>query len=128
MVFKKAPRRRRFASIRRRIRRKRGPIPILPVLGGVVAPMAIALQKSNFVADVQTDPMKAISGLVDQIGQRYTGFSFLYSEANPGFHSEWIIPTYTGLAAGYAGHMIANKLGVNRQIAKVPFVGKHIQL
>jgi len=66
--------------------------------------------------------------MVDQIGQRYTGFSLIYSDQYPGFHSDWVIPTYAGLAAGYAGHLIANKTGVNRQIAKVPFVGKYVQL
>lgn len=94
-------------------------------MGGLVAPMATALQKSNFFADIQTDPMKATTGLIDQVFQRYTGFSPLYGY---GWQMQPLIETYGGLFAGMAGHMIANKLGVNKQFRKIPVVGKYVQL
>jgi hypothetical protein len=122
-MAKKQSRRRRFTRFRRR--HVKAPIAILPLLGGVVAPMVVAIQKSNFISDVQSDPMKAVSGLADQICQRYTGFSPLYGQT---WSMQPMIETYTGLLAGVAGHMLANKFGVNRTMKRVPFIGKYIQL
>lgn len=131
---KMSKRRSRFARARRRysprryarrFRKGKSPMPILPLLGGVVAPLMSAVQGSNFMHDIQTNPTAAISGLIDQIGQKYTGYSFLYGY---GFDINRVIPTYTGLFAGLAGHMLANKLGVNRYMKKVPIVGKWVQL
>lgn len=121
------PRRRRYSIPRRyrRFRRKSHAIPVLPVLTGVVAPMLIAVQKSNFLTDVQTDPMKASTGLIDQICQRYTGLSPLYG--NP-FNAGFLFETYGGLAAGIFGHMLANKFGVNKSMKKIPFLGKYVEL
>lgn len=113
--------RRRF----RRFRKGKAPIPVLPMIGGVVAPVAISLQKSNFLTDIQSDPMKATTGLIDQLCQRYTGLSPLYG--NP-WSLQPVIETYTGLFAGIVGHKLANKFGINRYMKRVPFLGKYIQL
>ncbi len=107
---------------RRTVRR----IALLPTIGGLVAPMMTAVQKSNFVNDVQTDPMKAVTGLLDQIGQRYTGFSLFGFEQ--GFHPEHIIPTYAGLAMGVVGSKLATMSGVNRTMRQIPYIGKRIKL
>jgi len=59
--------------------------------------------------------------------ENFTGFGIKGPQAGQ-FFPQRVITTYAELAAGTAGHMLANKFGVNRQIAKVPFLGKHIQL
>jgi hypothetical protein len=107
-------------------RRKKPPIAVLPLLGGVVAPAMISLEKSNFWNDVQTDPTKAIMGFIDQMGQRYTGFSFMGKYE--GFQASQMIPTYTGLIVGMIGSKIATKTGVNRQIKRLPIIGGKIKL
>lgn len=125
MAKKKTRRRRRsvFKKIRRRVPKR---IPLLPTIGGLVAPMLTAVQKSNFISDIQSDPLKAIIGLTDQIGQRYTGFSMFGFEQ--GFHPEHVIPTYLGLGLGVVGSKLATMSGVNRTIGMIPYIGKKIKL
>jgi hypothetical protein len=99
-------------------------IPLLPLMGGVIAPMAGAIQDTDFINGVQANPATALYNLADNISQRYCGYSF----QNNAFNMGGMIPTYTGLIAGLIGHKLASKFGVNRAIKKVPFVGRYIQL
>jgi len=122
---------RRYAPKRyaRRFRRGKAPLPLLPIIGGVVAPMADAVSRVGGIDAFTSNPIEAITGLIDQIGQKYTGFSpFAAKYGHESFNIGWAIPTYTGLFAGIAGHMIANKLGVNRYMKKIPLIGKYVQL
>ena len=114
----------------RRFKRGKAPIPLLPVMGGVVAPMLGAFNSVGGMSTLSSNPSEFALGMVDQICQRYTGFAPLAEHwgRKPEFNISWMIPTYTGLFAGLAGHMIANKLGVNRQFKRIPIVGKYAQL
>jgi len=128
---KKAPRRARryYRAIRRRTKNKK--IALLPLFGGVVYPVMDSLSKSNFIHDVQQPGgmMNATKGLVDQLGQHYTGFSiFPELGAQTSFQPMEAVKTYGALGAGVVGHMLANKFGVNRQIKRVPFIGNKIEL
>ena len=102
------------------------PIKVLPLIRGFIAPVLKSVQKSNFINDVQTDPVKAFTGLIDQIGIRYTGISMMGN--HEGIDTGQVIPTYVGLFAGVVGSKIATKFGVNRQVKRLPFIGGKFEL
>jgi hypothetical protein len=84
-----------------------------------------SFERAGGIGSLTADPIGFGKGFVDQIGQHYTGYSFL---SGGGMNTAYLFNTYGGLIAGYAGHMIANKLGVNRYMKKIPMVGKWVQL
>ena len=113
----------------RRFRRGKAPLPILPILGGVVAPMIDSFERAGGMNDLQSDPVKFGKGFIDQIGQHYMGYSIFPDVSGvTGLNTQYLFNTYGGLLAGVIGHMVANKLGVNRYMKKVPLIGKYIQL
>ena len=128
----KMTKRSRAARLRARYRRgrwrspKKAPLPLLPLIGGVIAPMLDAAKECNFVAQIQSDPLNAVTDMVDQISQHYIGFSTKGSFV--GFNSKYMIQTYGGLVAGIVGHYVANKFGINRAMKRIPLVGKYIAL
>jgi len=102
---------------------------MLPLLGGVVAPMMDSFERAGGMSQLQSDPMKFGTGFVDQIGQHYMGLSIFPGQSGVrGLNTAYLFNTYSGLLAGIAGHMLANKLGVNRQMRRVPVIGKWVQL
>ena len=130
-------RKRRFGKIRRysprrqyrRFRKGKAPIPILPLLGGVVAPMSASFNGAGGMEALKNDPMKFGPGFVDQVMQHYTGISLFPEVSGVRYwNTAYLFNTYAGLFSGIAGHMIAQKLGVNRQIRKIPLVGKYVSL
>lgn len=102
-------------------------------MGGIVYPVMDSVAKANFIHDIQQEgteaKINAVKGLVDQLGQHYTGFS-VFPELGAGnsFQPMEAVKTYGALAAGVLGHMACNKFGVNREIEKIPFIGKKISL
>jgi hypothetical protein len=123
--FKKrrsSPRRFRFRKAR-----KDKSIPILPLIGGFVAPMIDSAYRSNLVND-PANP-SAWKGMIDQISQHYTGFApFPEMGGGTGFHWDIVAQTYGGLLMGIVGHKLASKFGVNRSIHKIPVIGKYLSL
>jgi hypothetical protein len=119
-------RRRSYPSRRyRAFRRGKAPIAVLPLLTGVVAPIAIAMKREgDFLYNFKVDPTGATLGLVNQIVRQYTGFGLR------GEPFDYMLPltTYAGLGAGVVGHKLANKFGINAQMKKIPLVGKFVQL
>ena len=103
-------------------------MPILPIIGGVVAPMLDAAKECNFVTQIQTDPVNAFTDLIDQISQHYIGISTQGSFGSAQFNPKYLWQTYGGLAAGIAGHWVAQKTGVNRYMKRIPMIGKYIAL
>jgi hypothetical protein len=104
-------------------------MPILPILGGVVAPMVQSFNYAGGVGLLQSDPVGLGRGMLDQIGQRYMGISIFPDMSGvKGFQINPVIETYGGLFAGIFGHMIASKFGVNRYMKKIPLIGKWVSL
>ncbi len=115
----------------RRFRRGKQPLPLLPILGGVVAPAVQSMNVAGGLAYFQQNPMDFMTNFLDQMGQRYTGFALLRPN-NPDnttpFNISLLAQTYGGLIAGVVGHKLATKFGVNRQMRRIPFLGKYIEL
>lgn len=61
------------------------------------------------------------------MSMNFTGFSMKGPDAGT-FYPQQLVNTYVPIIVGYLGHKIANRLGVNRQFKKIPFVGKYAQL
>jgi hypothetical protein len=98
-------------------------------MGGLVAPVMQSFDAAGGVSGLTSNPALTAQATLDQIGQKYTGYSFFPQLSNTtGWHPEFMIGTYGGLIAGVIGHMIANKLGVNRYMKRIPLVGKWVQL
>jgi hypothetical protein len=99
-------------------------------MGGVIAPMFSAISTAGITAEnFGSNPILQGKAVLDQIGQRYMGYSiFPELSGTHGFNGQYLLETYGGLMAGVVGHMLANKFGVNRNIAKILIVGKYIQL
>jgi len=103
----------RFA---RRVRRHRSKtIPILPLVGlaaGMAKPVQVAMSGDYM-------------GALAETGARYTGYNFQSGQFDLMYA---LMNGYLPFVAGCAGHMIAQRLGVNRTISRIPFVGKYISL
>jgi hypothetical protein len=54
----------------------------------------------------------------------FTGYDMRTGTWNSGAPTK----TYSMLIAGYVGHMIANKIGANRAMGKIPLIGKYVKL
>jgi hypothetical protein len=99
------------------------------LLGGVVAPIAQSFEAVGGLNTLQTDPYHFMTDMVDQVAQRYTGFSVFPDRSGArGFNFNYVMQTYGGLAAGLFGHWIANRSGINRMMKKVPMIGKYLAL
>lgn len=106
---------RRYFPKRSRRRSKNTRIPILPMVGlasGMIPSAGLAMQ-GNY------------SSALAELGARYAGYNFENKIFNPQYA---LINGWLPFIAGVAGHMVASKLGVNRAIAKVPMIGKWVEL
>ena len=108
-------RRRRTASKPRTRRAKDKRVPILPLLG-VGAAMSKPIENAvngNYV------------GAAAEAGARLVGYNFQSKKVDIGyaFWNGWL-----PIVLGAVGSKVATKLGVNRTLKKVPFVGKYIKL
>jgi len=120
--------RRFYPRLRRR--RIKGPMPILPILGGVVGPLASAFADADVMGKLNANqPVEALKAIANEVSLRYCGYQpFVGYQTSPGWRFDKLIPTYTGLAAGIVGHYIASKFGVNRYMKRIPLVGKWVAL
>lgn len=123
MAKRHAIRRRFRRPTFRRFHRKSKRVPILPTLA-VVIPAAQMIQNAGglqgFITTATQDPM----WVGKQLAYNYIGYD-VDAHAFDGNKVIQNVLMYGGLMGG---HMIANKFGVNRQIGKIPFVGKYIEL
>jgi hypothetical protein len=131
------PKHRRLRRIRsyphrryRAFRRGKAPISLLTALpivnSAVIQPIfgdgnqiGGALQRYN-AGDMQG----AIKEFADVVSINFTGYK-------PSDGSWWfnkVAQTYGGIILGYAGSKIADKVGANRMMRRVPLVGKYIKL
>lgn len=121
---------RRFGkAVRRRLAGKK--IAILPVTAGVIVPFADSFFKAGVMGKIQAgQPDQAAIAFADQLMQHYTGFKpFNTFEGQGGtWHFEPVIQTYGGLVAGYIGHVLANKFGINKAMNRIPLIGKYFSL
>jgi hypothetical protein len=123
MAKRKAKRRfSRLRSSRRFRKHSKARLPILPLVS--LAPPAL-----NFVNWVK-DPLQAGNFQ----GAAYNGaYSLLKDFAGYDLNEgKWtggnMLSTYAALLAGYFGHRIASKFGVNRMMHKIPLVGRYLEL
>ena len=132
--FKKRSRFRRYSPRNRyrRFRRGKAPIPILPVMavanGLLIKPLfgdAQMYGALNLVKDGHTD--LAVKEFIDIVGINFLGTKLSDPTPNPVW-TQKMIENYTTIALGVAGHMVAQKLGINKHIRKIPMVGKYVSL
>lgn len=119
-------RRRRYSRLGHYRIRHKAPLPLAPVIGGVVAPMVGAFEDAGGLPALQSSPMDFGKGMLKEIGLRYVGIDLMNTQA--GFTFDKVIPTYTGLIAGVVAHKIANKAGVNRYMKRLPFIGGKVAI
>ncbi|MCJ7767046.1 hypothetical protein MUP79_01460 [Candidatus Bathyarchaeota archaeon] len=128
-------RRRRYAmagrprrSFRRSFASKR--IPLLPVVVGLGTTIVPAVfgggGYSGALPLAQAgDFAGAIREFMDVLSIQTTGYK-------PSDGSNWGLAkpaaTWTAVGLSLLGHWAANKFGLNRSIAKIPFVGKYISI
>lgn len=119
MAKRKAKRRRYRRAKPYKRRRKSKKIPILPV-AGAIAPMAIAIKNSGGIRGITSDPQKALFNIVYE----YSGLSM-----DAGRWDSSVLLRNVGIWVGTAvGHKVANALGVNRALGKIPFIGKYLSI
>ena len=116
----------------RRFRHGKAPIPILPVLavsnGLLIKPLfgdANFYGALNHMKDGNSG--KAVTEFIDVVGINFLGTKLSDPTANP-MWTQKMIENYTTIALGVAGHIVAQKLGINRHIRKIPMVGKYVAL
>ena len=133
-------RRRRFRNLRRysprnryrRFSRGKQPIPILPVLavsnGLLIKPLfgdASMYGALNHMRDGNSG--KAVTEFIDIVGINFLGTKFSDHTQTP-LWTQKMIENYTTIALGVAGHIVAQKLGINKHIRKIPMIGKYVAL
>jgi hypothetical protein len=103
----------RYRGYRRYMRNKQ--VPVLPLLGlgaGLIAPAQLALSGDY-------------AGALAETGARYTGYNFQSKQFDFMYA---LMNGWLPFLAGVVGHYVANKVGLNRHIKKLPFVGKYVAL
>jgi hypothetical protein len=115
-------------SFRRGFKSKR--IPLLPVIGAIGTTFIPALfggaHMDGAIKIAQSQGIaEGIKEFIDVLSIQTTGY-----KPSDGSHWGWNIPmqTWTVIGASMLGHWAANKFGVNRNLAKIPMVGKYISL
>lgn len=123
-----AGRPRRYGRFRRHSSSKR--IPLLPVVVGLGTTIVPAVfgggGYSGALPLAQAgDFGGAIREFMDILSIQTTGYK-------PSDGSNWGLAkpaaTWTAIGLSLLGHWAANKFGLNRSIAKIPFVGKYISV
>ena len=132
--FKKRSRFRRYSPRNRyrRFRRGKAPIPILPVLavsnGLLIKPL---FGDHDFYGALNHmkdgDSSKAVTEFIDVVGINFFGTKLSDQRPNPVW-TQKMIENYTTIALGVAGHIVAQKLGINKHIRKIPLIGKYVAL
>jgi hypothetical protein len=119
----------RYKKRRRRRRSKR--IPLLPTITAanfaIVEPLfGRAGHFGGAVRFLQEGrpPAEAFKEFTDVLGYNFLGYKF----SNGDFNWTYPMQTYTALILSYVGHMLANKLGVNTHLKRIPLVGKYISI
>lgn len=114
---KRSYRRRATKYVRRRA--KQQPVSLLQT-AGALAPAFIAYQNSGGIQGFKSDPIKGIGNVVFE----YSGLSIDHGGWNPD-------PLLRNIVIWFAtavGSKVASKLGANRQLRRLPFVGKYIKI
>ena len=114
-MVKKGKIRRARAYWKKSSRRKKShTIAVLPLLGlGATAIPSVRLAIEGKYED-------ALNTLIGN----FTGYSVWDGQ----FHWDWLAKGWAPVIAGVGGHFVANKVGLNRNIRKIPMVGKYISL
>lgn len=64
-------------------------------------------------------------GAIAEIGSRFTGYNFQSGIFDAKYA---LVNGYAPIVLGAVGSKVATMVGVNREIKKIPFVGKYIKL
>jgi len=119
MPKRKSKRRRRRTPKPYRYKRKSKKIPILQT-ATAVAPAVIAFKNSGGVKGIMSNPSKALYNIVYE----YSGLSVDRGT----FDSAPLLRNITMWFGAYAGHKVAEVLGVNRALGKIPVIGKYLSV
>lgn len=93
---------------RRKTRRKKRTIPLIPILS-VAGPIVYEAKRA-------WDAGWGVEGVIDNISQIYTGFSFVNQTFDINRLKNGLVPALVGIAA----HKALNMLGVNRMFNNLP--------
>lgn len=121
MAKTKKPKR-HFPRVKYRRHRKSHKIPILPLVG--LAPPMLNLSFWAGTPLMNGDWQGAIYNGTYSLLKDFTGYDLNEKKWTGGN----MVATYGSLLMGYVGHVLAGKFGANRAIAKIPIVGKWIEL
>lgn len=101
--------------MKRRVRHRDKRLPILPLVG-----IGVAMSKpiQNAVAGDYT-------GAIAEMSARFTGYNPQSGKVDIGYAA---VNGYLPIVAGIGGSMAMDKLGVNKKLRNVPFVGKYVKL
>jgi hypothetical protein len=100
--------------------RKSKKIPMLP-LAGLGAMVATPGFRGVSIVD---DVMKGdFNGAMYDARER-----FLCVDNTGKFQVGWVLPNYAPLIFGVIGHMVAQKVGINKYFDRIPVVGKYLSL
>jgi len=90
-------------------------MPILPLLGlgmGLAKPVEMVI-------------MGDMPGALAEAGARFTGYNYQSKQFDAMYA---LMNGWLPFLAGVGGHMVAQKLGVNRYMRKIPVIGKWVGL
>jgi len=115
MAKKKSKIRRIYVKAKKRWRRRDNRVPLLPMAG-----LAVSLMKPAELA-LAGDYEAALA----ETGARFTGYNF-----QSGVFDAWyaIQNGYLPVIAGAIASKVMTRIGVNRMMKKIPFVGRYIKL
>lgn len=95
---------------------------------------ASALTIGAFLTSVFKPSGRGKSVYMDIVEQDWAGLAYdgrevyLGIDENGHFHLDWVLTTYLPMIVGYFASKMATKFGLNRELKKLPWIGKYVKL
>jgi hypothetical protein len=105
---------------KRRRRKKSKQVSGLTILGFASNIFKTAYAGSSMYQDIQAGDMQKFVYNAREV--------FLGIDANGKFQLSWFIDTWSRPLIGFIASKIADKVGLNRQMKRLPFIGKYLKL
>lgn len=108
-----------MARKKKRRRRKNKSVSILTVGGLLSNVFKQAYAGSSMFQDIQAGDIQKLMYNFREV--------FLGIDANGRFQLNWVMDTYSRPLIGFVASKILTKLGVNREMKKLPLIGKYVK-
>lgn len=110
-----------MARKRKKKRRKRDKRVSALTIGGLLTNIFKTAPSGNFIFNrIQGQDWEGLAYDAREI--------FLGIDNNGKFQLNWVVDTYARPIIGFFASKVLTKLGVNREIKKIPFIGKYLKL